>query len=222
MASNIDLVCTLRYPIELISATESDAYSIADNDYTIFYMKVTTLSNVVCTTNGNLKLMVSWGRNRNPNNALYCESDVQTSATAVESCSSGIATGILYAIVQTSTTSVSDYKVTCTAGEDFTAAKATQLTSGTATDPVAVAEEATLYYYLDEPTATQVTCTTTATDGDVNLYMAWSDANTSVCVSQKSTAAETCKLGAGGGKAFAIVFVAAAATDFSITCTATL
>jgi len=221
MASNIDLTCVVTAPIELIDATASDPYSLTANNVMSFYLQVTTLSNVECTTNadnGNIALVVTWGSREVE--ALSCYSDDGNPAASIESCSVGIATGSLHVLIYAVDVSVSGFTVQCTVGADITS-QATQLTLASATAPVNVAQGDILYFYVPhQANMILVECNTTATDGDVDLYAAWNDAMTFTCFSQGPTSAETCRLGGGQGNAFAIVSVNAAATDFSIICDA--
>jgi hypothetical protein len=94
-----------------------------------------------------------------------------------------------------------------------------ELTIAVTSGPYSLIAGAAQQFTLPIPAASMVTCKLTENDGDLDLFMNGDGSLEEFdCAQETESATETCSIEPESGTAYALVYAAAATTDFSITC----
>jgi len=93
------------------------------------------------------------------------------------------------------------------------------LSDGYHSEDYTMAPGFTRNFYIHVPTKSNVTCSTRAEGGDVNLYMNWGGSVTDFdCSSEGDDSTESCEIGPSQGAAYAWVYSKETTVNFDIKC----
>jgi hypothetical protein len=95
-----------------------------------------------------------------------------------------------------------------------------ELTDGVESAKFSVGAQEFITFFISVPSASTVTCTTDADNGDLDLWMNRNGEPLIFdCVSETETSSESCTISAGPGTAYAFVFGFEHTSDSTVTCT---
>jgi len=213
-ASEINLKCEVKGPIELLSGVTSGPYDVAFNEQLIFFVDVTNVADpsiVECETsggdNGNVELFMSW-------NNIYDLSCFSTSPNSTESCALLPGVGKAYALVY-GYAAASDFTITCTISQPYIA----ELINGEDAGPFDLLMGDNLYFFLNVTQRAAVSCVMDGV-GDADLYTYWNDLSIQSCSSASFSSSESCFLMPGLGVLYIRVFGFTASMGITLACSA--
>jgi hypothetical protein len=184
------------------------SYTLDLSDASTLY----ALGSIECTTTGTGDVDLFMSTSDSFGSSSSCQS--QTPRSATESCTlasdaSSTISIWLFAVV------ASDVLLECRI-DPF---DAIELTSGQESvgNTVSAGERRHFFLHVSDPSF--ASCTTTADNGDLDLYMAWGNPFEAECNSIESGSNEFCELPIGTGYVFATAQAYEATSDFGITCT---
>jgi hypothetical protein len=199
-------------PIELMVGVESANFSVEKDEYKSFFINVPSSSSIVTcmadADDGDLDLYM----NRNGEIGSYdCISDDPD--TSLKICSISAGPGRAYAITH-GYAETSNFTVTCTISPSI------ELTDGVESAKFSAGEGELKSFFINVPSASIVTCTTSADNGDLDLFMNQNGGLDEFdCISDSDTSFERCKISAGPGRTYALTAVLKETSDFTVTCT---
>jgi len=211
---NITCTASEFSPVQLESGVTSSSYDLNAGGSVGFLLNVPDFSTLKCVLdsdgeeNHEVDFELSW-KDSQQNGCSIFGTPMQLE------CVIGAGKGTAYVVVQ-SYEPVSKVAITCTS----TPITIVELKANMPSGPHSLLAEQYLYFTLhDVSPGSNVTCQTTADNGDLDLYMYTNDSNVYDCTSASDSSMESCSAIAHSGNVFAIAYGFLPTEKFSITCT---
>jgi hypothetical protein len=158
---NCTVTCTIS-----TNGVKSAEFSLGEGEYKSFFISVpsSSIDLVTCTTDAdNVDLDLYMNRNGEIDKTADCNS-LSPADTSLEACTINANPGSVYAIIF-GYNETSDFTVTCTSSPSI------ELTDGVNSTEFSVGYNEVKSFFIIVPSSSNVTCTTDADNGDLDLLM---------------------------------------------------